>query len=691
MTRKTWLIVALLAILSVLFLAACQGKPKGTPTPTPTPTPAFARLVYRNAEEGVTLSYPAQWTKTDTGQKAPLVEIKGPDGIPVVQVSVRPLPQAMTVSDYAGEVINALKEGISNVTEVSRGEVSLGPDTGYQAVFTGIAGITELKAKVMVMLRGSRAYDIIAFSNRPNYERYESAIEFIFSTFRLEEASLGGVSRNQSFTVGSVGPVTLDPALAREGFSIGFIVELYSGLVSLDKDIKVVPELARSWDISPDGKVYTFRLRQGAKFHGGREVTAEDFKYSIERAADPNTGSQTASLYLGDIVGVKDKLAGNATEVSGVQVVDRSTLRITIDSPKAYFLKKLTHAVAMVVDKDNVTKGDEWWRQPNGTGSYKLKEWKEDDIVILERNADYYLGAPKLPYAVYRLFAGIPMLMYESGEIDMTGVSLDDLERAQDVTNPLNKELVTSAGFSLEYIGFNHTQPPFDDPTARLALTYATDREKLAELVFKNTVRPARGILPPGFPGYNPDVKGVPFDPVKAKELLAQSKYGGDGPFPSLVFTTSSFGTEPGLLVSALVNMWQANLGITFENVRIMSPDEYTYNLKAEKDNVFDLGWAADYPDPENFLDILFHSGSTENLGEYSNPEVDALLEKARAERDEGQRMALYGQIEQKIVDDAAVIPLFFDIQYVLVKPHVKGFVPMSVPAPMLKYISLER
>jgi oligopeptide transport system substrate-binding protein len=166
--------------------------------------------------------------------------------------------------------------------------------------------------------------------------------------------------------------------------------------VTLDYDLRVVPDIAERWEISPDGRTYTFYLRRGVKFHNGREVTAEDFKYSFERAADPKTQSPVAETYLGDIVGVVDKLNGRATEVAGVRVVDRYTLQITIDAPKVYFLAKLTYPTAFVVDREQILRmGRRWTEQPNGTGPFKLKEYKVGERIVLERNPDYYRGPPQ--------------------------------------------------------------------------------------------------------------------------------------------------------------------------------------------------------------------------------------------------------------------------------------------------------
>ena len=404
--------------------------------------------------------------------------------------------------------------------------------------------------------------------------------------------------------------------------------------------------------MSRDGTTYTFYLRKGVRFHDGKEVKAADFKYSLERTCDPETESPTAETYLGDIVGVKEMLDGEAEEISRVKVIDDYALQITIDAAKAYFLAKLAHSPAFVVDRANVESGEEWWRNPNGTGPFRLREWKEDELFILEQNDISYHEPAKVEYVVFRLWGGVPMRMYETNEIDVTYVSLEDIERVLDPTNPLNRELITAPELSLWYIGFNATKPPFDDAKVRQAFCHAIDKDKIIDVVLKGAVERADGILPPGMPGYNENLKGLSFDVDRAKELIRQSKYEDASNLPPITLTTSGLGAISDLN-AALIDMWRENLGVEVQ-VRQLEPETYFQVLKEEKDEMYESGWIADYPDPQNFLDILFHTGMEENTGEYSNPEVDALLEQARVEPDVTARMSLYQEIEQMLVNDAA-------------------------------------
>ena len=486
-------------------------------------------------------------------------------------------------------------------------------------------------------------------------------------------------------------PPTLDPHLTADTSSGQIVVEVFSGLVTISTDLKLEPDIAERWEVSPDGRTYTFFLRRGVKFHDGKPVTAKDFKYSLERAADPKTKSPVADTYLGDIVGVKEKLKGRAAEVSGVKVIDDHTLQITIDTPKAYFLAKLTYPTGFVVDQGNVERlGKAWTQQPNGTGPFKLASYKVGESIILERNPNHYRGAPHLDRVEFILRGGSAMAMYENNEIDMTGVGLADVDRVKNPKDPLNKDLrVAPPGFSVFYFGFNVGVPPFDDVKVRQALNHAINKEAIAENVLFNLVTPAYSILPPGFPGYTGRVAGLRFDPEKAKRLLSESKYAGR--LPRIVLTVPGTGgaLSPGL--EAVLEQWKRVLGITVE-IQQVEWATFLQELNQRKLAFFRLGWIADYPDPENFLDVLFHSQSAQNHTGYANPELDRLLEQARVERDWNRRVELYTQAEQIIVNDAPWVPLWFEGQgLVLVKPHVKGFKLLPLIAPHLKEVWLER
>ena len=480
-------------------------------------------------------------------------------------------------------------------------------------------------------------------------------------------------------------PPTLDPHLTSDTTSAGIVVEVFSGLVALNVDLQLVPDLAESWTID-NGVVYTFKLRPNATFHNGKPVTAEDFKWSLERAANPKTASPVADTYLNDIEGAMEYIEGNASEISGIKVIDNRTLQITIDAPKAYFLAKLTYPTAYVLDQETVEAGGRsWWvDNPVGTGAFKLAEYRIGERIVLERNDYYYREPALLDSIVMNLDGGQAMAMYENDEIDITGVGLFDLDRVLDPTEPLNQELVIAPpGFSVSYIGFNTTKPPFDDPKFRQALNHAVDKDLIATEVLSELVQPAYSILPPGFPGYTDEIDGLMYDPDLAKQLLEESAYADADSRPRIVVTVPGTGGTIGLDLEVILEMWKQTLGVEVE-IQQVEWATYLEDLEDQKFQAFaGLGWEADYPDPQDFLDILFHTDSGINHGAYSNAAVDSVLEEARTEPDVLRRIELYHNAEQLIVNDAAWVPMWFTGErYALVKPNVDGYAmtPMIVP-----------
>ena len=518
-------------------------------------------------------------------------------------------------------------------------------------------------------------------------------------------------------------PPTLDPALTSDTSSAFVVIEVFSGLVTIDADLNIVPDIATRWDLSNGERTFTFHLRNDVKFHDGKPVTAHDFKFSMERALDPRTESTVADLYLNDIVGASAKLKGTANSVSGIRVLDDYTLEITIDAPKPYFLAKLTYSTAFVVDQENVESGPDWTSRPNGTGAFRLAEWEIGERIRLERNDLYYKEPAHLDAVNLLLSGGVGMTMYENNEIDFTGVGLADIDRVLDPTEEINRDLqITPPDYSVSYFGLNTQMAPFDDIKVRKALALAINKELIAEAVLSNLVVPAYGILPPGFPGHNQNLQGIRFDIEEAMRTLAESSYGRGDPaiaeqlmqadtalddesritalseasrmaaakLPTIILSVPGGGGAVGLDTEVVLAIWQELLGV---NVEVQQSEFATFlnDVDRRRYQMFTLGWVADYPDPQNFLDILFHSESANNHTGFTNPEVDRLLEQARTEKDVETRISLYQQAEQLIVNDVPWIPRWYEgDRYILIKPHVKGYVLSPLPIPKLRFIYIE-
>ncbi|MBN1994557.1 MAG: peptide ABC transporter substrate-binding protein [Anaerolineae bacterium] len=498
----------------------------------------------------------------------------------------------------------------------------------------------------------------------------------------------------------SAKPTTLDPHLTGDAFSFEYIVEIFSGLMAYDPELNLMPDLAESYNISPDGLVYTFRLRPEAQFHNGQPIRAQDFKWSFERACDPATGSHTAGTYLGDIVGCREKLQGQVNEVRGVAVVDDRTLQLTIDEPKGFFLAKMAYPTAYVLDRQNVESGGAtWFTQPNGSGPFKLSLLGQN-MIVLEKNQNYY-REPKPILKQITCFFNIPLDLlsgYEKGlgllgrpegvTYDIIQVSNNNLATVADPNNPLSQELVSVNLLSVNYIGFNVQQPPFDNVKIRQALNLALDKRTIVKAVQGN-VYVANGIVPLNMPGYqNPDLSDYEFDLEHALDLIAESSYGDVSQLPPL---TLHVGTGAGNLYQTIAASYRTNLGLEIRVEQVPFP-EFLANLNRPDTpyQMYYLGWVADYPDPQNFLEVLFHSKSAQNYGRYHNPVVDDLLNEARGTQNIPERLALYRQVEQLILDDAAWIPLYFEVENWLIKPYVKNFRIPPIKVPKFQYVYIE-
>lgn len=347
-----------------------------------------------------------------------------------------------------------------------------------------------------------------------------------------------------------------------------------------------------------------------------------------------------------------------------------------------------------MLNRQNVESGgNNWTRKPVGTGAFKLEDYRIGERMVLARNEHYWGRKALLDRVEYNLAGGVAMAMYENNEIDITGVGLLDIDRIRDPREPLNKQLVNvPPGFSVSYIGFNTTKPPFDDANFRKALNLAVDKELISTEVYGSLVLPAYGVIPPGFPGYSDDIKGLKFNPDLAKEYLRKSKYASATNRPRIVITVPGTGGSPTLDVEVVTDMWEQTLGVKSE-IQQVEWATYLQDLNRRRLQAYaGLGWNADYPDPQDFIDILFYSGSDANHGAYANTAVDRIIEKARTEQDTQKRFALYREAEQMIVDDAAWVPMWFDTQgYALIKPWVKGFSFTPLIVPKLKDVWIDK
>jgi len=367
--------------------------------------------------------------------------------------------------------------------------------------------------------------------------------------------------------------------------------------------------------------------------------------------------------------------------VSGIKVVDPKTIQITLVAPRAYFLGKLTYPTGYVVPKEEVEKGDKTPggaytitdKNSVGSGPFKLKEYVRQSKVTLEANGDYWAGKPKLTgqERPIVLDSKTARNLYDSGELDYVALEKGDYE--QDKDNPALKDQIKQWDRAATYyLGMNQrAYPPFKDKRVRQAVAHAIDRDSIIKEVLLGINQKAEGIVPKGIFGYDPDLKGLAYDPALAKKLLAAAGYPDGKGLPPLRL---SFREQvPDLRKTAEVLKEQLGAVGVQVNLNEMEWGAFLKENENFKTEAFHMRWAADYPDPQDFLSLLLTTTGTQNYTGYSNPQYDALCRQADAETDPAKRTALYRQAEKIVVDDAPWVPLYFQKDLELMKPYVSG------------------
>ena len=469
-------------------------------------------------------------------------------------------------------------------------------------------------------------------------------------------------------------PVTLDPALYTDIYAMNVAANLFDGLVEFDKNLNVVPAIATVWKISRDHRTYTFRLRKGVRFHNGREVKADDFVFSFSRILSPEIQSPVAHLFL-DIIGAKAFREGRSKTVAGLSALDPYTLKIELEQPFAPFLSILAMINAKVVPKE-ATRPD-FGKQPVGTGPFIFRAWEPGNEIVLEANQGYFEGRPYLDTLRFRIYPNIEwekiFADFEKGLLEQSIIPSNKYELVtSDASYQERYNLMSKPLLNLVYIGMNAKMDPFKDHRLRQAIYYAVDRQKITQEITKRGSVPARGVLPPGIAGYDPNFRGYPYNPKKALELLAEAGYPeGRGLAPIEIWTVSKAESVHKELEA--YKRYLAEVGLELVPRVAKNWKEFLALINEKKVSMFYAAWYADYPDADNFLYVLFHSKSRINRMGYNNPEVDQLLEQARVEKDYMKRVELYRDIQKRVMRDAPIISQHVNSFYYLFQPWVKG------------------
>ncbi|HEF0080282.1 oligopeptide ABC transporter substrate-binding protein OppA [Citrobacter braakii] len=457
--------------------------------------------------------------------------------------------------------------------------------------------------------------------------------------------------------------------------------DLFEGLLISDVDGKPSPGVAEKWE-NKDFKVWTFHLRKDAKWSDGTPVTAQDFVYSWQRLANPNTASPYASyLQYGHIVNIDDIIAGKKPITDlGVKALDEHTFEVTLSEPVPYFYKLLVHSSVSPVPKAAVEKYGEKWTQPANivtNGAYKLKDWVVNERIVLERNTNYWDNAKTVINQVTYLPISSEVTdvnRYRSGEIDMTYNNMP-IELFQKLKKEIPNEVHVDPYLCTYYYEINNQKAPFNDVRVRTALKLALDRDIIVNKVKNQGDLPAYSFTPP----YTDGAKLVEPEWFKwsqekrneeAKKLLAEAGYTAEKPLTfDLLYNTSDLHKK---LAIAAASIWKKNLGA---NVKLENQEWKTF-LDTRHQGNYDVsraGWCADYNEPTSFLNMVL-SDSSNNTVHYKSPEFDKLIADTLKVTDEAQRSELYSKAEQQLDKDSAIVPVYYYVNARLVKPWVGGY-----------------
>jgi peptide/nickel transport system substrate-binding protein/oligopeptide transport system substrate-binding protein len=453
-------------------------------------------------------------------------------------------------------------------------------------------------------------------------------------------------------------PATLDPVRTNDIYGRAVTQQIFDGLVQFDQTLTISPALAQYWRASRDGLTWTFTVRKGVKFHHGREVNAEDVVYSLTRILDPRLRSDAADLFA-HIKGAADFREGRAKSVAGLVALDRHTVQVTLDEAQVAFVSLLALGHARIVPKDVVDRlGEAFGTHPVGTGPFKFVRWERGKEIVLAANPDAWDGAPRLARLVYRIFPGeahdLICQEFEQGQLDESPVP----PACRNKTSDPRYQYMRRSTFTVRFYGLNTRMRGLDDALVRRAIAHALDRERTVQEIFLGRHQPARGILPPGMPGYNPGLRAPGYSVAEARELLKRAGHPDGRGIGPLTIWSAARGERIEQELGA-VKRQLAAIGIAADVRYETDWPTFTKALGERKYPMFVYAWHADVPDPDNFLHKLFYSKSARNLTGYANPIVDDLLLRAREEPDLGRRIERYRRAEQIIVEDAPVIPVW--------------------------------
>ena len=502
------------------------------------------------------------------------------------------------------------------------------------------------------------------------------------------ESAGGKVLRIHQITT----PDVVDPQKASFSSEIVLLSLNYEGLTKLDKDLKAVPAAAEKWEFSSDGTQLTFHLRDGLKYSDGSPLTAENFRYAVERTCDPKTAGEYQSI-LFEIVGCEDWASTAITDTAkydaakaalGAKATDEKTLVLTFTKPAPYYTYISGIWVFYPAKKELVEKGgDNWWKDAAnqiGNGPFQMTSYQEAQLVEFKANQNYWGGKPALDGVdfVYQKETAVALEAYKSGQLDIMQPDPSQLPALKSDPD-LSKELLIYPGGSTYNLAFSLAKKPFDDKKVREAFSYAIDRKTYCEQI-RTDCLPTLTWIPEGIQGaIKTDKYG--FDAEKAKQALAESSYGGPDKLPEIKLTYNADDSATQPRAEWMAGQFRDILGVnvTLDPVEGKTLTALRKSPETHPQMLFVGGWIQDYPDPQNWLSVYWTCNATfAKRFSYCNKQLDEIVAKADVELDPAKRTQLYEQAGQILIDDVPGPFIYNRTNTFLVKPFVKNIVPTT-------------
>ena len=474
-------------------------------------------------------------------------------------------------------------------------------------------------------------------------------------------------------------PVLVDPQRISEKYTV--VLNVFDRLVEekeVDGHNRLVPSLADSWEISPDGLVYVFRLHPGVTFSNGSALTAEDVGFTLQRMiTHPDSRSRNLAM---SIQGAEELRKGSTDKLAGFKIVDDHTFTITLAYPCATFLEGLTTPGASILDKETTQKaGNTFGQTPEttvGTGPFVLTEWKRQKGILMKANPKHWAGPPKCDGLNMQFYAESSPLrqMFLNGELDILDLDRLGIDTEYFIRGDIYRQnLIRGHRVGISYIALNQSVPPLQDVRVRKALQLALDRRALLHAAISNRGILENGIFPRGLKGNNPDLPEIPFDPEKAKQLLQEAGYGNG--FDLTIGYSAGTTQRVKDMLKLTATMWK-KAGV---RASLLEMENRAFLERRRKGELacYTGTWSADYNDPDNFISEFFGSRESTLARSlcYPDQEVMKRIAAARSIVDPEARIREYRQLEKKIVqDDAAWIPLYSGYHFFVVGDRVKGF-----------------